>query len=252
MKGQLKNSVEGSLWLDMEGVDDGNLQVSRFAARKDETWCVFGDNRSGLNRFVDFFRRPNNPSLSYSKLIIPADLAVVSFKDQQELFEQEVRNDQSDFLNRIDPGTPAREFLTHLEENKALIEQFKLGHVLNSGYRQLSSGESRKLLILRAVTDGATHLVIENPYDGLDVDSCVEFDRIMQLLLERSIMVLLVLSSRSDIPDWCSHLAWFDKGRLVSSGMRAEMGARIVDGSAGDDVYTWLLGYRTSDRADPQ
>lgn len=249
MKGQLKNSVEGSLWLDMEGVDDGNLQVSRFAARKDETWCVFGDNRSGLNRFVDFFRRPNNPSLSYSKLIIPADLAVVSFKDQQELFEQEVRNDQSDFLNRIDPGTPAREFLTHLEENKALIEQFKLGHVLNSGYRQLSSGESRKLLILRAVTDGATHLVIENPYDGLDVDSCVEFDRIMQLLLERSIMVLLVLSSRSDIPDWCSHLAWFDKGRLVSSGMRAEMGARIVDGSAGDDWGQILdtLGSREAD-----
>ncbi|MEJ2137787.1 MAG: hypothetical protein P8X86_21430, partial [Desulfofustis sp.] len=161
MNGQLKHSVEGSLWLDMEGVDDGNLQVSRFAARKDETWCVFGDNRSGLNRFVDFFRCPNSPSLSYRKLIVPADLAVVSFKDQQELFEQDVRNDQSDFLNRIDPGTPAREFLTHLEENKTLIEQFKLGHVLNSGYRQLSSGESRKLLILRAVTDGATHLLIE-------------------------------------------------------------------------------------------
>ena len=235
MTGQQNDCITGNLWLDMEGVDDGYLQVSRFAARKDETWCVYGDNRSGLNRFVDFFRCPDNPSLSHRKLIIPADLAVVSFKDQQELFEQEVRNDQSDFLDRIDPGTPAREFLTHLEQNEALVDQFKIGHVLNSGYRQLSSGESRKLLILRAVTDGAAHLIIENPYDGLDVDSCVEFDRIMQLLLERSIVVLLVLSSRSDIPHWCSHLAWFDKGRLVGTGMRAEMCAHIDDSNAGDD-----------------
>ena len=79
-----EDKVSRAVWLEMDEVDDGHLQVSRFAARKDETWCVFGDNRSGLNRFVDFFRRPNNPSLSYSKLIIPADLAVVSFKDQQE------------------------------------------------------------------------------------------------------------------------------------------------------------------------
>ena len=219
----------------MEEVDDGGLRVSRFTARTDETWCVFGDNRSGIDRFVDIFRRPDSPSLRCRSLIVPTDLGVVSFKDQQELFEREVRNDDSDFLDRIDPGTLAREFLNNLEDNRALVEQFRIDHVLNSGYRQLSSGESRKLLILKAVTDGAAHLVIENPYDGLDLDSCVEFDRIMELLVRRGIALLLVLSSRSDIPGWCSHLAWFDRGSLAISGRRAEIIARIENSGGGDE-----------------
>jgi len=227
----------------MEEVDDGYLQVDRFVTRPGETWCVYGGNHSGIDRFVELFRRQNQAALSFRKLTIPIDLGVVSFKDQQELFEQEVRNDESDFLDRIDPGTLAGQFLTNLEDNRALIDQFRLSGVLNSGYRQLSSGESRKLLILKAVTDGASHLLIENPYDGLDVASCVEFDRIMALLVGRGINVLLVLSSRSDIPDWCSHLAWFDKGKLVGCGGRAEI-VRQIDGRANGDDWNQILENR--------
>ena len=224
-----------SVWLEMDGVDDGHLLVSSFAACKGELWCVYGDNRSGIDRFVEIIRRPDNPLLTYQRLELPENLGIVSFKDQQEVFEQEVRNDESDFLDRIDSGTPARNFLAHLQDNFGLVEQFKLVRVLDSGYRQLSSGESRKLLILKAITEGATHLIIENPYDGLDVGSRVEFDRIMELLVEKGIEVLLILSSRGDIPDWCTHLAWLEKGRLVKAGGRAEVVGYIPNGSDGDD-----------------
>jgi len=224
-----------AVWLEMNEVGDDHLHVSRFTAREDQSWCVYGDNRSGIDRFVEFFRRPDNPQLSYRKLSFPKTIGIVSFKDQQEVFEQEVRLDESDFLDRIDPGTPARNFLRNLEANIGLVEQFRLGHVLNSGYRQLSSGESRKLLILQAVTDGAAHLILENPYDGLDVDSCDEFNRIVKVLRQRGITVLLVLSSRADIPTWCTHLAWLERGSLVGSGTRAEMIKEIENCSAGDD-----------------
>ena len=109
-------------------------------------------------------------------------------------------NDESDYLDRMDPGTPAREFLNPCEELETLVRQFRLDHVMDSGYRQLSSGESRKLLILKAVTDGATNLVIENPYDGLDVASCSEFDRIMDVLIRRKVNLMIICSSRFDIP----------------------------------------------------
>ena len=227
----------------MKEVSDGHLQVERFLARRDETWGVFGDNLSGIDRFVELFRQPDNPAISSEQLDLPGDLGIVSFKDQQELFEQEVRNDDSDFLDCVDPGTPAREFLANLEENRPLVEQFNLGHVLDSGYRQLSSGESRKLLILKAVTEGAHHLIIENPYDGLDFVSCAEFDRIMGLLIERKIAVLIILSSRADIPDWCSHLAWLKDGRMVNSGSRTEILEQIENGSDGDD-WTEILRLR--------
>jgi molybdate transport system ATP-binding protein len=228
-------NADRAVWLDMEAVDDGHLQVSRFAAREDEAWCVYGDNRSGIDRFVELFRRSDDHLLTYHRLKFSKDFGIVSFRDQQEVFEQEVRNDESDFLDRMDPGTPARNFLAHLQDNYGLVEQFNLVQVLDSGYRQLSSGESRKLLILKAITEGAAHLIIENPYDGLDSYSRVEFDRIMTLLLERGIAVLLILSSRGDIPDWCTHLAWLEKGRLAGAGTRAEVMRDIKNGSGGDD-----------------
>ena len=230
-----EDKLSRAVWLEMDEVDDGHLRVSRFAARQDEAWCVYGGNRSGIDRFVELFRCPDNPLLSYQKLRFPKYFGIVSFKDQQDLFEQEVRNDDSDFLDRIDPGTPARNFLAHLQDNIRLVEQFNLVRVLDSGYRQLSSGESRKLLILKAISEGAAHLIIENPYDGLDFDSRAEFDRIMALLLERGIAVLLILSSRGDIPDWCTHLAWLEKGRLIGAGARAEIMREIKNGSNGDD-----------------
>ena len=84
-----EGNVSGAVWLEMDGVNDGHLQVARFAARDDEAWCVYGDNRSGIDRFVELFRRQDNPLLSYHKLKFPKDFGIVSFKDQQEVFEQE-------------------------------------------------------------------------------------------------------------------------------------------------------------------
>ena len=249
MKKQPNQSDDKNVWLSLENVDDGFLHIDRFIARSGESWCVYGGNHSGIDRFVDLFRARDLSAMSFQNFSIPRDLGMVSFKDQQDLFEREVRNDDSDFLDHIDPGTPAREFLSNPEDNSTLIDQFRLTRVLNSGYRQLSSGESRKLLILRAVTNGASHLLIENPYDGLDVDSCLEFDRIMQVLKARGINVLIVLSSRSDIPEWCSHLAWVEKGRLVGSGRRAEI-IEVIDSHVDGDDWGQILEVRENAAVD--
>lgn len=221
-------------WLDMEDVQVGGLEIERFQARPGDVWCIYGDNRSGIDRFVDLFRE-DGASCCTGRLNVPPDLGVVSFRDQQEIFEQEVLNDESDYLDRIDPGTPARDFLKSSDDLDVLTRQFRLDHVLNSGYRQLSSGESRKLLILKAVTDGARNLVIENPYDGLDVDSCSEFDRIMELLIRQGFNLLIICSSRFDIPQWCTHLGWIDNGRMEGIGIRDKVIGTITDNRhAGD------------------
>ena len=229
-----QESTPQDCWLELADITYDRLYIDRLAARDQEVWCVYGDNRSSIDRFVQLFNRGAAPLLSFKNMVIPADLGVVSFKDQQDLFEDEVRKDDSDFLDRLDPGTMAREFITDLEDNRGLVEQFRLDHVLDRGYRQLSSGESRKLLILKAVTDGAGHLLIENPYDGLDIESCAEFDRIITLLTERGVKVLVVLSSRSDIPGWCTHLAWLKEGRLEGCGLREEILEEIDAGINGN------------------
>lgn len=222
----------------MVDVRDSGLRIDRFEARPGEVWCVLGANRSGIDRFTALLRRRPGDSFTCAQLDMPVDLSVVSFGDQQEIYEQEVRNDESDFLDRLDPGTPARNFLSNLDDNRRLIEQFGLEHVLDSGFRQLSSGECRKLLILKAITEGAGYLLIESPYDGLDVRSCIEFDRIMELLVRRGVEIILVLSSRSDIPAWCTHLAFIEGGIMAGRGRLADVVEQIERIGNGEEWKT--------------
>lgn len=228
------NDPHRRTWLTMVGVESP-LEIDSFSAARGEVWCVYGDNRSGIDRFVDLLRPTDTPAFSGKKLDLPENLGIVSFKDQQEVFEQEVRNDESDYLDYPDPGTPAREFIRNLEHNQSLIKQLQVDHVLDSGYRQLSSGESRKVMILKEISEGAAHLLVENPYDGLDIDSCAEFDRIMTVLIERGLAIMLVLSRLSDIPDWCTHLAWIEDGAMVEHGSVEEVHGRIEIEANGED-----------------
>ena len=231
------NDPQPKTWLTIAGAE-APLKIEYFSATPDEVWCLYGDNRSGIECFVDMFRSTETLTFSGKTFELPENLGIVSFKDQQEVFEQEVRMDESDFLDRPDPGTPAREFIHNLEDNQSLVEQLRLTHVLDSGYRQLSSGESRKLLILKAISEGAGHLLVENPYDGLDIDSCAEFDRIMKVLIERGLAIMVVLSRLSDIPGWCTHLAWINDGALVDSGSIEDVRGRIETEVNGED---WKL-----------
>jgi molybdate transport system ATP-binding protein len=94
-----------------------------------------------------------------------------------------------------------------------------MDHCLQLGYRQLSSGQSRKLLFLQKLTSGITTLLIQNPYDGLDEQSCQELNLALQQLPGRNIDLILLVNSVSDIPVWCTHLAQIRSGRLELSGL---------------------------------
>jgi len=199
-----------------------NLQIDALLTKPGETWCFFGDNRSGIDSFVDLLSgRLKN--FSAKLLHLPEHPAILSFKGQQELYEEELRNDDSDFLNKIDPGTLVREFLPDYRNHLPLLKAFGMEHCLQLGYRQLSSGQSRKLLCLQKLIGGATTLVMQNPYDGLDEKSCYELNLALQQLPDQSIELLLLVNSESDIPPWCSHLALLGSGCLKASGLREQV-----------------------------
>jgi molybdate transport system ATP-binding protein len=225
-------------WLEIRELRGKGLAIDLLAIRPGEIWCLWGENRSGLDPLLRYLSGDRD-AFTCTALTIPADLAVVSFSSQQRLFEEEVRKDDTDYLDKIDPGTPAGDFLGTEGNREELIRLFRLGHVLDVGYRQLSSGESRKLLLLRAITRGVHHLLVQNPYDGLDVESCTEFDRIAAGLPEHGIEIIITQTSRRDIPPWCTHLAAMQEGKLVRQGVRSRvLGEMPVD----DPGSQWFDG----------
>jgi len=220
-------------WLDIRNVTGERLSVDSFTARAGELWCIWGENRSGLDDLVQFLSGEHDRFL-FDPPTLPKDFAVISFNNQQKIFEEEVRNDDSDYLQKKDPGTLARDFLGTEGNHEELIRLLRLDHILDSGYRQLSSGESRKIVLLNAITNGVGHLLVQNPYDGLDTAACAEFDQIMTSLHSRGLGIIITLTSRRDIPDWCTHLACMHKGKLVKQGLRSEVLADIPRDTAGD------------------
>ena len=222
-------------WLEINDLDIPRLRIDHFEINSHETWCIIGSNTSGIDRLVAVLTDAAEGEIDKGLRIID-DFRVVSFSGQQELYEQEVRNDDTDYLDKIDPGTKAKSFLGAHADAQKLIKLFRLDHIMESGYRQLSSGESRKLLILEAITHGVNHLLIENPYDGLDVDSCREFDRIAQGMQHQGVELVIFLTNLHDIPGWCTHVAKIDKGQLIGTGPRDEMISEI---SATTEAKQW-------------
>jgi len=203
-----------------------DLSIEEFSSSPGEAWCFLGGNRSGIDQFVALLSA-RLTGYSAEVLQLPEQLAILTFQSQQEIFEEELRNDDSDFLNAPDPGTLVREFLPHYGNFLPLLAAFRMDHCLDLGYRQLSSGQARKLLLLRELMAGATALLIQNPYDGLDQASCEELNRTFRHLIETDIELLITVSTTGDIPPWCSHLALICGGRLDQAGPKEQMLALI-------------------------
>lgn len=182
---------------------------------KNETWCILGRNGSG-KQYLDQLLTGELSDYTVDDLTLPKPnkVAIISFEAQQAIYEHELKIDATDFTDSHDKGTQAKDFLPQSKLTHPLITEFGLAHKLESGYKQLSTGEGRKLLILQAILSGVELLVCDNPFDSLDVESCAALSAILAALPKQDINVLLILSNRQDIPNWCQKVAFIERGQL--------------------------------------
>ena len=207
------------------------LSIKHWQVDKNESWCVLGRNGSGKQYLDQLLTDMLTPSSS-EEITLPAPdkVGMVSFESQQNIYEHELKIDATDYQDSKDVGTQAKDFLPEDKLNDPLIDEFGLSHRLESGYRQLSTGEGRKLLILQAIFSGVELLVCDNPFDSLDEASCIALSNALARLSKSGINVLLMLSNRQDIPTWCNKIAFIERGRLdVIGDPEAEETKRQLD-----------------------
>lgn len=170
-----------------------------------QSWCFWGSNISGIEEMYHSIA---------SEL---PEAGFISSQILQEIYEEEMAGDDTDFMDRIDIGTTVREFLPAHSEAHPLVKRLNFDDLMERGYRQLSSGQSKKLLILREILNGKKTLVLYNPYDGLDVESCAELHSILHNLVDE-IEIIVLVQNREDIPRWTSHLGIFTGEQLSHHG----------------------------------
>ena len=182
----------------------------------DQHWAIIGPNGSGKSALAATLV---GDGVIQSGTIdgVPDKLAIVSFEAQAALIEAERRKDDADLLDVVSTGTPVQEILDECCEDVALqarlIEAFHFEHLLERSFRKLSSGETRKVLLIRAFTSAPDLLILDEPFEGLDADSYAYLNTLLNEFSER-LPIVLVLNRFDEIPAFVTDLAFMDGGRL--------------------------------------
>jgi molybdate transport system ATP-binding protein len=102
----------------------------------------------------------------------------------------------------------------------AALARFGLAALAERQVMQLSNGELRKLLLVRALLLRPRLLILDEPFVGLDVRFRRSLTNIIRLLMHEGVAVLLVTARGDELPDETTHVAVVHDRRLVFAGPR--------------------------------
>ena len=185
-------------------------------------WMLVGANGAGKSALAATLCGYGD-ILSGSIVGLPANVGIVSHEVQTELIAQELKKDDADILDVISEGTTASEMLardcTNQNLKHELVEAFAFTPLMDHTFLSLSSGETRKLLLIRALANEPDLLVLDEPFSGLDVDSTATLQKYLKTLTDKTTMVLVL--NRLDLcPEFITNIAYLQNGQLSLSVSR--------------------------------
>ncbi|HET9929097.1 MAG TPA: ATP-binding cassette domain-containing protein [Polyangiaceae bacterium] len=156
---------------------------------------------------------------------------LLSAETQQAFYEAELANDDSNFQEAVDTGTTVGELLGDAGRRHPLFVAFRLEALWDRGYRLLSSGESRKVLLLHAVVQAPSLLVLDDPFDGLDRAACAELAESIVRAAEALPLVVVGTFAATELPfslDSLREVVVIEARRIVFRGSPQAFLARAL------------------------
>ncbi len=90
---------------------------------------------------------------------------------------------------------------------ESLFRDFSIDVLMDKLLVMLSSGELRRLQIVKALMTSPRVLIMDNPFIGLDAEMRRQlYELLKQLAKERGLQLILVLSREDEIPDFVTHV----------------------------------------------
>ncbi|ENK3110939.1 molybdate ABC transporter ATP-binding protein ModF [Vibrio alginolyticus] len=196
-----------------------HLFIDDWKINTQQSWGIFsadGDIGSLLGDLICDEISPNSGEIELNGLSV----AQVSLSEQQRLLERELEKDDTDFLDRIDQGSTVYSLILEQSQDTNLTEQLvndlDLSHLRDSGFRVLSTGETRRVMLARALATQPDLVLLDNPFTGLDIAHRAALARYLHSL-SQNVQLLITFSRESDMPEWINSIALFSAGKLDST-----------------------------------
>jgi len=223
-------------------------------------WVITGTNGSGKSALAAALAGVGKIE-SGSVQGLPKHVGLVSFEAQAELIAKELKKDDADIMDVISLGTPVSEMIFEQcrdpELASELVEKFGLTKLLDRAFRKLSTGETRKVMLIRALSSKPDLLILDEPFDGLDVDTLAMLQAHLASIID-TVPMVMVLNRFDEMPDFITHIAYLDKERLEKKkgdkkrGDRGRLAFTVdrQDEAAFNELYQ-LLHLKTADLSLP-
>jgi molybdate transport system ATP-binding protein len=125
---------------------------------------------------------------------------LLSAESQQAFYEAQLAADESNFRGGVDTSSKVRELLGERGLRHPLLGAFRLEPLWERGYRLLSTGEARKVLLLQAVLSEPSLLILDDPFDGLDRAAHAELAQAIVHVAEHLPVLVVGTFEAKDLP----------------------------------------------------
>jgi len=109
------------------------------------------------------------------------------------------------------------------EKLDELLQEFHLGHIVNSQGISLSGGERRRVEIARALAMEPSYILLDEPFAGVDPISVNDIKKIILHLKHRGIGVLITDHNVRETLDICEKAYIVNEGHIIAEGDSASI-----------------------------
>jgi len=201
------------------------LTLNEVQLQRGESWAFVGANGSGKSSLA----RVLSGELSSLAGSVSSDFqrpTRLSLEQLQKLVADEWQRNNTDLLSEgeEDTGLTVAEVIQaemqQPERCRQLARQFGIDQLLSRRFKYLSTGETRKTLLCQALMQQPDLLILDEPFDGLDVASRASLTETLRSLQQPDFTLVLVLNRFDDIPDYVQQIGVLAECTLTHLGPR--------------------------------
>lgn len=154
-------------------------------------------------------------------------VALVSFEKIQQIIEEDWIEADITEATILNPGLTCSDLIQQEAGTDAGIEEyleiFKLSSRRSTAIRHLSTGEIAKCLLIGAMLSQPDLLILDEPFDGLDVTSRAVVGQTISQIIKSGTALLCTLNRIDEIPQEVTTIALMDKRSIILCGDAQEV-----------------------------